>query len=329
MVSSLAIAIAFATKSLAASPLPTAGGRSTDAPRGKGAPARQFNIGAEVALWGFQNALVNENWDAALKCCSPAVRAAATRYENAEVFLRATVPIGHIAAAGDLPVCGAQIAHNDADSHGNYYEAFVNLLNGGAELDIAWTVRVQRIDKAWLVDFPVVPLSEWMEQTASERHARFKAIRAAQMALIPEIGKISTRISVAGARVRAGEPILLRLELINGSSRTLHYDDQQANVNNALRVVNEAGTKFADVRGAIQTAGGPKCLQPGATVVLLEWVNIASQYGITRPGTYSVQFHGGGLNVGVVGENGSSEKGEIIHLPSKWPSNVVKVDVLN
>lgn len=292
----------------------------------KGGRPKPMNPQAMATIKAFQRALADSDWPRALDCCSPQVRSGVGQYASTEAFFRAIVPIERIALLPDLPICGGRSFPNDPDRVGSYYESFVPLLEGGAELNVRWKWRVKKTAQSWQIDFETTPLDKWIQQEVARQHAKDDEYRDAQMRLLPDIQGISTRLAALGNRFRIGEPIPLRLELVNQSSLELTYDDQQVGVNDSLRLTDRQGREIHAAQRT-QTQGSGVKLKPGETAVLFDGLDITKQYAIRQPGRYSVQFRGRGLSVGVEDPDLKHRDSKIVGIPCRWPSNVVTFEV--
>jgi hypothetical protein len=91
-----------------------------------------------------------------------------------------------------------------------------------------------------------------------------------------------------------GKPILFRLEMENLRRRVVHYDPQQVAVNSSMSIEGTGGVNVPFVGGSVQTVmfGDLPALNPRERTVLFEALDIADQYLLTSPGTYSVRFRG-------------------------------------
>jgi hypothetical protein len=282
---------------------------------------------AKATMKGFRRALARGDWQGALDCCSPQVRSGIGQYASTEAFFRAVVPIERIALLPKSPICASRAFPDDPGREGSYYESFVRLLEGGAELSVAWNWKVKKTAQGWQIDFETTPLDKWIQQEVARQHARDDEYRDAQMRLLPDLKGISTRLTALGRRFRIGEAIPLRLELVNQSSLELTYDDQQVDVNDSLRVTDGHDSEISFVAQMCQTIGGEVKLRPGKTAVLFDRLDLTKQYAIRQPGRYSVQFRGRGLFVGVEDPDLKHQDSKIIGIPCRWPSNVVTIEV--
>jgi hypothetical protein len=78
----------------------------------------------------------------------------------------------------------------------------------------------------------------------------------------------------------------------NVSRRVIHYDPQQVAINSSMYVEGNGGVEVPYIAPGAQTLGGPHPLNPGERVVLFEALDIAGQYLLTAPGSYTVRFRG-------------------------------------
>ena len=295
--------------------------------KGTGGKLQPMDPHAKATMKAFQRAMACGDWQRALDCCSPQVRSGVGQYASTEAFFRAIVPIEQIALLSDLPICSSRAFPGDPGREGSYYESFVRLLEGGAELNVSWTWKVEKTAQGWQIEFRTTPLDRWIKQEVARQHARAAEYRDAQLRLLPDLKGISTRLTALGNRFRIGEPIPLRLELVNQSSLELTYDDQQVEVNDSLRVTDGHDSEISFGAQMCQTIGGRVKLRPGETAVLFDRLDLTKQYAIRLPGHYSVQFRGRGLSVGVEDPDLKHQDSKIIGIPCRWPSNVVTIEV--
>ncbi len=107
---------------------------------------------------------------------------------------------------------------------------------------------------------------------------------------------LRTRLSLVTEEPVVGKQILLQLELVNEGGEAVVYDDQQADINNSLRVTGPEGKAVPYIHGGAQTGGALRLLESGTSVVLFDKLDLASQYLVARPGRYEVRFSGRGIS---------------------------------
>ena len=109
---------------------------------------------------------------------------------------------------------------------------------------------------------------------------------------------VRTNLSARDSEFALGKPILLLLEMENMGSRVIRYDPTQVAINSSMSIEGSDGVKVPSIAGNVQTGGDSQALNPGERTVLFERLDIADQYLITSPGTYTVRFMGQGKGLG-------------------------------
>jgi hypothetical protein len=123
---------------------------------------------------------------------------------------------------------------------------------------------------------------------------------------------LRTRLIPGKESYKLGDSILVTLEMKNLGEVTRKYDSQTVAVNRSLIVKGPDGKEVPYVGGSTQTGMGYSTLRHGETVILFDSLDIASQYLVSEPGTYTVQFRG------------QKYGGEIASIP---PSNILEIKV--
>ena len=123
------------------------------------------------------------------------------------------------------------------------------------------------------------------------------AILAAQVASAasewgPEQDGVRTSLSTVEPVFSLGKPMVFRLVMENRGERVVNYDRQQVAVNSSMSIEGNDGVSVPFVAMTVQTLGGPRPLNPGERCVLFEALDVADQYLITSPGTYTFRFKG-------------------------------------
>ncbi len=103
---------------------------------------------------------------------------------------------------------------------------------------------------------------------------------------------VRTGLSARDKEFSLGKPIVVRLVMENVGNRVVQYDAGQVAVNSSMSIERDGGVKVPFVAMPAQTGGGSRPLKPGEECVLFETLDIADQYLITSPGTYTVRFQG-------------------------------------
>jgi hypothetical protein len=110
---------------------------------------------------------------------------------------------------------------------------------------------------------------------------------------------VRTGLSAIQEHFSLGKPMLFRLVIENLGSRALQVETTQVAINASMSIVRSDGTNVPYIAPGAQTGWGGPVLNPGERKVLFEGLDIADQYLIASPGTYTVQFRGNPGNVGV------------------------------
>jgi hypothetical protein len=103
---------------------------------------------------------------------------------------------------------------------------------------------------------------------------------------------VRTSLVAREEELSLGKPILLRLEMENVGSRVIHYDPAQVAINSSMYIERNDGVEVPYIAPGAQTGGGSLPLNPGERAVLFETLDIADQYLLTAPGSYTVRFRG-------------------------------------
>jgi len=108
----------------------------------------------------------------------------------------------------------------------------------------------------------------------------------------PEQEGVRTSLVAREKELSLGKPIVLRLEMENVGSRVIHYDAAQVAINSSMYIEGIDGVEVPSIAPGAQTGGGSLPLNPGERAVLFETLDIAGQYLLTAPGSYTVRFRG-------------------------------------
>jgi hypothetical protein len=280
---------------------------------------------AKKVLVAFQSALSASDWPRALSLCTQTVQGEAEKHASAAQFCRSVLPVEEITA------CKRFNAYANKSRNSGHevveYRWSVSLKNSD---DVYWFCSVQKKDAQWLLDFPAEPLSQYVESELAERKRQAEENQRRRQALLPKLQKITLTLTPLKPSFALGEPMPFRLEMTNGGQEILYYDDQQVKVNNSMIVKDSKGRAIAYTAGSFQTVGGYRPIEVGRKVVLFDGFDLASQYRIRRPGTYTVQFSGRGLSVGDREKDDSTEHGEddpSFALTETCASNTVEIQV--
>ena len=108
----------------------------------------------------------------------------------------------------------------------------------------------------------------------------------------PDRDGLRTRLFPAQEKFAVGGPARFRLKMKNSGDKRLTYDSQGVNVNGSIQVTDPDGKPVRYIGGSFQTAGGPKPIAPGETVVLFDEFDLTDQYLFVKAGFYTLQFRG-------------------------------------
>ncbi|MEI8063872.1 MAG: hypothetical protein WCH84_07395 [Verrucomicrobiota bacterium] len=280
-----------------------------------------------VLILQFQQTLKNQQWDKALEFCSDRVRKAAAANQSPEVFLRKTIPIAELVDAKSFPECGLSWRGNPVDSSSLVVTHCLALPANLEAEAIQWRWKTSQVNHQWVIDFEVLPLCEVIERVSKEK----AALRHCQAATELALAKVKVRLSGLNQKYIAGQPMLFRLEIVNESDSDLVYDSQQVAVNWPLNVVDSDGKTVECIGSCSQTFGSYRRIKAGETNVLFDSLNLASQYDMHKPGRYTVQYCGRGLEIGLPRppEAGIGYERQACSSLKKVLSNPITIDVTN
>jgi hypothetical protein len=283
---------------------------------------------AKKVLVAFRSAVSASDWPRALSLCTQVVQDKADKHASAADFCRTILPVKDIKASRGFRAYASKSKRSGDEVEDVEYRWSVSLKNSD---DVYWFCSVRKEDAKWRLDFAVEPLSQYVEIELADRKRQAAEYRRRRKALLPKLQKVTLTLTPLKPSFALGEPMLFRLEMTNSGKETLYYDDQQVKVNNSILVKDSKGRAIAYTAGPVQTAGAHRPIEPGRMVVLFDGFDLASQYRIRRPGTYTVQFSGRGLTVGHREEDVSTEYGEdhpTFSLSGTCASNTVQIEVL-
>ena len=89
------------------------------------------------------------------------------------------------------------------------------------------------------------------------------------------------------------QPMRFRLEMWNSGQHKITYEREYLVGNGSWEVRDVQGKPVLSSSGHVSTfrEGPEPSLAPGAMVVILDELDLNSQYSIVKPGKYTVQFH--------------------------------------
>ena len=295
---------------------------------GKAGKPKPMDPDAKKVLVAFQSALSASDWPRVLSLCTQAVQGEADKHASPAQFCRTVLPVEEIKVSRGFRAYASKSKRSGDEVEAVEYRWSVSLKNSD---DVYWFGSVRKENTRWILDFPAEPLSQYMDRILVDRKRRAKEYQRRRQALLPKLQKVTLTLTPLKPSFALGDPMPFRLEMTNGGDQTFYYDDQQVKVNHSMIVKDSKGRAIAYTAGPVQTAGAHRPIEAGRTVVLFDGFDLASQYRIRRPGTYTVQFSGRGLTVGHREEDVSTEYGEdhpTFSLSGTCASNTVQIEVL-
>ncbi|UCG49627.1 MAG: hypothetical protein JSU94_07570 [Phycisphaerales bacterium] len=292
----------------------------------KGGKPMPVDQGAKKVLVAFQSAVSASDWPRVLSLCTQQVRSEADKYPSAAEFCRTVLPVDEIAARKRFSAYASKSLRSGEQVVEYRWSVSLN-----SPEDVHWFGSVRKEDARWSLDFAAEPLSQYTERIRVDRKQRADQEQRRRQALLPKLQKLTLTLTPSKSSFALGEPMPFRLEMTNGARETLYYDNQQVRVNDSMIVRDGKGRKIPYVAALFQTVGAYRPIEVGRTVVLFDDFDLASQYKIKRPGTYTVQFSGRGLSVGDRQEHDSTEYGQntpTFALSDACASNTVHIRLL-
>jgi len=288
---------------------------------------------ANMTLLQFQNALAADRWEDALSLCSAEVQGQAKTWPSVESFFKDTMPLEHVLAR-DFSCwrCGEQ-----------FYGMFetTSAYDEQPRIDWYWGIALAGNGR-WVVDYPPVRMTEYVEQRKALLKARDEKAAALHRALELKAPFISTRLVPLTNRFVIGEPMCFRVELTNAGPVPVHFMDSGLKHYGLVVRDEMRGTNLFNFAGAAQIGVHPSEVPAHSTVVLAEALDITRDHRIVEPGKYSVQFDGNTLQIGerVPTEAAVWAKpdrfgreptlaiwGDLFTGTNRFPSDVVQIDV--
>ncbi len=116
------------------------------------------------------------------------------------------------------------------------------------------------------------------------------ACGAAEEAAGPRIPGLRVRLVLLDPAPALGKPLRVRVDLVNDGPSAVLYDCQQAAVNESLEVRGPDGRPLAYLAGSFQTAGTLEELGARTSRPIVDEIDVAAQYLITRPGLLTMRL---------------------------------------
>jgi hypothetical protein len=295
-------------------------------------PAQRKSQGerdANMALLQFQNALAADRWGDALALCSVDVQNQAKAWPSAEKFFKDTMPIEPVLARDfSRWSCG--------DTFCGMFET-ISAYDEQPRIDWYWGIALAGNGK-WVVDYPPVPMAEYVVQRKALLKARDEKIAAVQHSLESKVPFIRTRLIPLTNRFVTGQPMRFRVELTNAGPTDVYY--MEGGLNHYGLVVRDErgpGTVLTNTASPAQIGVQTQKLPAHSAVVLAEVLDITTNHRVVEPGKYAVQFDGSTLQIGErvpmepdtdrFGRTLGIGWGDFFGATNKFPSNAVKIDV--
>jgi hypothetical protein len=294
----------------------------------KAGKPRPMDPDAKEVLVAFKSAVSASDWQRALSLCTQPIRDEADKYTSLAEFCRTVLPVKEITASREFRAYASKSIRSGDEVEDVEYRWSVSLKNSD---DVYWFGSVRKEDARWILDFTAESLSQYVDKTLAERKRRAEEYQRRRQALLPKLQKVTLTLTPLKSSFTLGEPMPFRLEMTNRGRETLYYDDQQVAVNESMIVRDSKGGTIPHIARQVQTAGAYRPIEAGRTVVLFDGFDLASQYGIRRRGTYTVQFSGKGLSVGHREEDDSTEYGQdhpTFSFSGTCTSNTVQINVV-
>ncbi|MBX7105797.1 MAG: hypothetical protein K1X57_17065 [Gemmataceae bacterium] len=102
------------------------------------------------------------------------------------------------------------------------------------------------------------------------------------------VNGLATRLALVTPAPKVGQPLEVKLDAKNTSETPVHYDDQQATVNDPVTLTGPDGKAVPYVGGSYQTMGQGKRPKPGQELQVFAKMDLAKLYLITEPGEYKI-----------------------------------------
>jgi hypothetical protein len=282
---------------------------------------------ANMLFLRFQDALAAERWQDALSLCSDRVRAKATEWPSPGVFLKETIPIDLLLAKDFGYWSGSA----------NFYGLLVPLTEPESQPLIQWYWAISATNGTWVVDYPPVKLEEYVAKRKAAIQQRDNKAKQIYLSLEPKLKGMKTHLAPVSEQFIIGSPMLFRVDLQNLGQAAVEYLDSGVACS-PLTVLDEKGQTLLCTQTPSQIQVRKGQVASGSSAVLADRIDLSRHYAITRPGTYTVQFSGAGLQIGQpvpgwspgpFGEGEERNLGvfDFLGLTNRIPSDPIKIEV--
>jgi hypothetical protein len=280
-----------------------------------------------MVMLRFQEALATARWEDALSHCSDRVRKGATKWPTEQEFFAKTLPLEKVLASHRF---GYWSESHGKDSHS--YGMFFRLTPRGQEPLVQWHWKMNTTAKGtWEIDWEPVALDldALIKKKKSGIAARQKRVEAARRALEPKLRGVKTHLTAVSGEFVIGSPMHFRVELMNLGEAPIDYTAAGVGYY-PLRVLNEKGEPIPCLKGPAQLMSHRGSAEPRSTKILADDVDLNRDYHFSDPGTYFVQFDGGGLGIGEWIRPVASplhQDREFVSTTTTFPSNVLRIEI--
>jgi len=293
----------------------------------RGSDASQAKLDAGIAVMRFEKALDAQKWDDALEMCSDRVRVGAAKWPSGEAFFRETVPLEKMLAYPQFAYFREQ--------HGgtlHRYGMFINLTAPTVEPVIQWIWSVETAGTRWSIDFEPKPivLDELIAQKKAEIAKQQERRAELRKAVEPKLRGVKIHLTAVNERFEIGAPMVFRVELINFGDDPIHFHDTGCSHESLVLFNDKHEPLHFDRTPAMIALRTGEVAARGQTV-LVEKIDLAKQYQLTKPGKYYVQFSGLPLSIGepmTVPKDAEHEEYQMfVTGNSQFPSNILEIEV--
>ncbi|MGO8677463.1 MAG: hypothetical protein ACLQVX_16530 [Limisphaerales bacterium] len=247
----------------------------------------------------FQDALAAERWQEALSLCSDRVRARAAEWPSPRAFFHETFPTELLLAQdfGYWTLRADQTGGFDWTDKANFYALFINLTEPESNPCVQWHWAISATNHEWVVDYPPVKLEEYLARHKAAIQQREDKIKRIRESLEPKALGVKAHLIPVSDRFIIGSPMLFRVEITNRGPVAVDYRNSGV-AYVPLTVLDEKGRVLPSTQTPFQIPVRGGQVEPGASVVLADRMDLNEHNAISKPGKYAVQFSGAGLEIG-------------------------------
>jgi len=243
---------------------------------------------ADIALYRFQRALKEHNWERALSCCSRPVKVKAKEFNSAKAFFKDYIPVAQITGLSEFRVRG----HSARADKLTRLSFEIPLEVPEAKWPVRWEWSLIWDTDRWLVDFKTLPVKilvrkELLRRELEDEDGRVrmeKIKKGIEFNLIP----ITKEFVI-------GQPMLFRIEMINVSNSPILYTatgPTAVMANDKMIITGPDGERVEYVDTSYQILVYSDVILPDEKIVLVDKYDATTQYRIVEPNRYTFQFKG-------------------------------------